>query len=130
VLAAFDVDRADPCLVAQAISRACEGRAHLTLIWTWRPTRFLGFTAIGGDDPAAPLERHEHEAAERLHNCLKEVPHDICVRALLLRGSLATHLIKELRTKHYDELILAQPLRARTVARVRRIAPDLNVLFV
>jgi hypothetical protein len=99
-------------------------------MWTWRPTLSLGFTAVGGDDPAALLKRHEHEAAERFHNCLREVRHDICVRALLLRGSLATHLIKELGTRHYDELILAQPLRARTVARVRRIAPDLNVLFV
>jgi hypothetical protein len=129
ILAAIDVDCSDPSTIQYAAGRAREALAHLTVMCVWRPTWFLGFTALAGDNPAELRERHEREAAARFHGCLKEVPDDLCVRALFLEGRLAPHVIRELRRKHYDELILCHRLRARDVARLRRTDPHLKVVL-
>jgi hypothetical protein len=96
----------------------------------WRPTRFLGFTAEAGYVPEWLVKDHEQQAAGWFRSCLTEVPSDICLRTLLVKGLLVRHLIKELQMTHHDELFLSYPLGLRDLFRVRRTAPGLEVVVL
>jgi hypothetical protein len=130
ILAAIDADRCDASTIAYAVTRARNARANLTVICVWRPTWLLGFTAVAGCDPEELLKSHEQEAVRWFRNCLGEVPSDIYLRTLLVKGLLVRHLIKELRVTHHDELILSHRLGSRDVSRVRRVAPGLRVVVL
>lgn len=130
ILTGLNPDRSDPSTISYAVSRTREARAHLTVLCVWRPTRWLWYAAESGENPAALLKRHEQSAAMWFRSRLTEVPSDICLRALFLQGLLARELVKELRTTHYDELILDHRLRPWDVARVRQMASDLKVIVL
>lgn len=130
VLVALDPDRSDPATLEHAVACATRSRACLTLMCVWRPSSLLSLVVIGGQDPDELWKAHERVAIAWFRARAMTVPRDISLRTLFLSGRLDRHLVRELRVRDYDELVIDRPLSERALARVTSVAPGLTVDLV
>ncbi len=126
ILIAVDPDRSAPATVGYGIARASRARAQLTVMCVWRPSRLLPLAAVSEVDPQALLADHERAAMAWFRARVAEVPGDICLRTLFLRGRLRDHLARQLVQRDYDEVIVDR-LSERDLARMRGIAPGVAI---
>lgn len=131
ILILLDADhRTNPAVISHATKRASLIRAHLTMLCVWRRTRLLLLAPLAYEDPMVLLRAHERVVGEWFRARIEEVPRNVGLRTLLREGRAADQLIREFRIRQHDELILDRPLRRYEVARLIRVAPEVNVVVL
>jgi hypothetical protein len=131
ILILLDANRGtDPAVLARATLRAGSTGAHLTMLCVWRRTRLLVLAPLADVDPATLLCAHERVVREWFRARIEEVPGNIGLRTLLREGRAADQVLRELRNRDYDELIVDRPLPRHALARLTRIAPEMNVIVL
>jgi hypothetical protein len=127
ILLAVDADRSEPAAVLHAVAHAARTRAELTLMCVWRPSRLLPLAVMICEDPNALCIECEQAALDWFRARVADVPSDVRLRTVFLRGRLRDELPRRLEDDAYDELFVDPRLSARDLARVRRIAPEITV---
>jgi Universal stress protein family len=127
LLVAVDADRSDPATVQVALARAARTRAEITLMCVWRPSRLVVLAVLNCVDPDVLRTEHEQAASDWFRARVADVPDDVSVRTVFLRGRLRDQITRELGDTRYDELIVDPRLSVRDLARVRRVAPGIAI---
>ncbi len=117
--------------VEHAAARAAEEHAALTLMCVWCPTRLVGWARLAGVDPAELVREHAEQSSAWLRGVVAGLPDDVSVKFACRRGIAKRHVAAELRSGHYDELVISrQLLGSRCLSRIARSYPDLRVELV
>jgi hypothetical protein len=117
--------------VERAAARAAEEHAALTLMGIWSPARLIHWARLAGVDPAELIREHAEQSAQWLREVVAGLPADVSVKFACRRGLAKRHVAAELRTGHYDELVISRALLGeRCRSRLRREHPELRVELV
>jgi hypothetical protein len=117
--------------VERAAARAAEEHAALTLMGIWSPARLIHWARLAGVDPAELIREHAEQSSQWLRGVVAGLPADVSVQFACRRGLAKRHVAAELRTGHYDELVISRALLGeRCRSRLRREHPELRVELV
>lgn len=117
--------------VERAAARAAEEHAALTLMGIWSPARLIHWARLAGVDPAELIRDHGEQSSEWLRGVVASLPPDVSVKFDCRRGMAKRHVALELRSGHYDELIISSTLLGqRCRAKLAREHPSLRVELV
>jgi hypothetical protein len=117
--------------VERAAARAAEEHAALTLMGIWSPARLIHWARLAGVDPAELIREHAEQSAQWLREVVAGLPADVSVKFACRRGLAKRHVAAELRSGHYDELVISSSLLGeRCRSRLRREHPELRVELV
>jgi aminoglycoside phosphotransferase len=117
--------------VERAAARAAEEHAALTLMGIWSPARLIHWARLAGVDPAELIREHAEQSSQWLREVVAGLPADVSVKFACRRGLAKRHVAAELRSGHYDELVISSALLGeRCRSRLRREHPELRVELV
>jgi hypothetical protein len=117
--------------VERAAARAAEEHAALTLMGIWSPARLIHWARLAGVDPAELIREHAEQSSQWLRGVVAGLPADVSVQFACRRGLAKRHVAAELRSGHYDELVISSSLLGeRCRSRLRREHPELRVELV
>jgi hypothetical protein len=117
--------------VERAAARAADEHAALTLMGIWSPARLIHWARLAGVDPAELIRDHGEQSSEWLRGVVASLPPDVSIEFACRRGLAKRHVAAELRSGHYDELIVSRALLGqRCLARLAREHPSLRVELV
>ena len=117
--------------VERAAARAAEQHAALTIMGIWAPARLIHWARLAGVDPAELIRDHGEQSSEWLRGVVAGLPPDVSVKFTCRRGMAKRHVAAELRSGHYDELIISSALLGqRCLTRLAREYPSLRVELV
>jgi aminoglycoside phosphotransferase len=117
--------------VERAAARAAEEHAALTLMGIWSPARLIHWARLAGVDPAELIREHAEQSSQWLRGVVAGLPADVSVKFACRRGLAKRHVAAELRSGHYDELVISSSLLGeRCRSRLRREHPELRVELV
>ncbi len=117
--------------VERAAARAAEEHAALTIMGIWSPARLIHWARLAGVDPAELIRDHAEQSSEWLRGVVAGLPADVSVKFACRKGLAKRHVAAELRSGHYDELVISRALlgqRCRT--RIEREHPGLRIELV
>jgi len=121
----------EECTVERAAARAAEEHAALTIMGIWSPARLIHWARLAGVDPAELIRDHAEQSSAWLRGVVAGLPADVSVKFACRKGVAKRHVAAELRSGHYDELVISQALLSqRCRARIEREHPDLRVELV
>jgi hypothetical protein len=117
--------------VERAAARAAEEHAALTLMGIWSPARLIHWARLAGVDPAELIRDHAEQSSDWLRGVVAGLPADVSVKFACRKGLAKRHVAAELRSGHYDELVISSSLLGqRCLCRLRREHPELRVELV
>ena len=129
ILVLLDADRrTNPGVISVAMTRARLTGAHVTMLCVWRRSRLLVLAPLANEDPDVLFRAHKRVVGEWFRARIDEVPANVALRTLLREGRAVDQIVRELRIRHYDELVLDRRLRRHEAARITRAAPEVNVI--
>jgi hypothetical protein len=117
--------------VEHAAARAAAEHAALTLMCVWSPARLIHWARLAGVDPAVLIREHGEQSSEWIRGVVAGLPPDVSVKFACRKGVAKRHVTAELRSGHYDELIVSRALLGqRCLSRLRRDYPSLRIELV
>ena len=117
--------------VERAAARAAEEHAALTLMCVWLPARLIHWARLAGVDPAELVREHAEQSSEWIRGVVAGLPPDVSVTFACRRGVAKRQIAAELRSGHYDELVVSRTLLGqRCLTRLQRVHPELRIELV
>jgi hypothetical protein len=117
--------------VERAAARAAEEHAALTLMCVWSPARLIHWARLAGVDPAELIRDHGEQSSAWIRGVVAGLPPDVSVKFACRKGVAKRHVAAELRSGHYDELVVSRALLGhRCLARLERDHPALRIELV
>jgi hypothetical protein len=131
ILAVSRPGMGEEATVERAAARAAEEHAALTLMCVWSPARLIQWARLAGVDPTELIHDHAERSSQWLRGVVAGLPPDVSVQFACRRGIARREVASQLRSGHYDELVVSRPLLGqRCLARLERGYPDLRVELV
>jgi hypothetical protein len=117
--------------VERAATLAAQEHAALTLMCVWAPARLVSWARLAGVDPAELVHDHAEQSSAWIRGVVARLPDDVSVRFACRKGVAKRHVAQELRSGHYDVLVVSRALLgARCLARLEHDHPDLRIELV
>jgi hypothetical protein len=117
--------------VERAAARAAEEHASLTLMCVWLPARLIHWARLAGVDPRELVREHGEQSSQWIRGVVAGLPPDVSVKFACRRGVAKREVAAELRSGHYDELVVSRALLGRRcLSRLRCAHPDLRIELV
>jgi Universal stress protein family len=117
--------------VERAAALAARENAALTLMCVWAPARLVSWARLAGVDPAELVRDHGEQSSEWVRGVVARLPADVSVRFACRKGMAKRHVAEELRSGHYDLLVVSSSLLGgRCRARLEHDHPELRIELV